>query len=283
MYRLGLIGWPVGHSLSQKIHAFWLDEHGLAGSYTPLPCPPDTDIAQKIDELRRIGYCGINVTIPHKTIAYQAATAPDACAQRLEAANILHFRDEHVFASNSDGYGFMKNLDAHICRDNWNTAPVLVLGAGGAARAVAVALADAGVGCLRLTNRTHQHAVALAALVGAPRQNKCKTKIYDWSMRMDAVKNCRLVINTTRIGMGDGETPLSASSLTTMAGGAVVDIVYTPRDTPLLQEARACGLVAIDGLGMLLHQAVPAFALWTGVRPIVSDMLFRHVVKHLEG
>jgi shikimate dehydrogenase len=267
----GILGWPVSHSRSPRLHGFWLERHGIDGAYVPLPVAP-ADFAAAVHSLAALGFAGANVTIPHKLAAFAVCDAVDASARRAGAVNTLIFRDGHIEGSNTDGSGFIANLRAHGIVPA--AGPALVLGGGGSARAVAAALQDAGAR-VSLANRTRARADALAAdLPGL--------MVLDWSKRDAALPDHALVVNTTSLGMA-GNPALGLDLDRAPAGMAVADIVYVPIETPLLAAARARGLRTVEGLGLLLHQAVPGFTAWFGVEPTVDDELRRFVAADLLG
>ena len=261
----GVIGCPVGHSRSPRLHGAWLREYELAGHYVPLHVEPD-DLERVLRAMPAMGFVGANVTIPHKEAALALADYVTPEARAIGAANTLQFIDGRIEADNTDGYGFMANLrDAAPVWDA-TSGPALVLGAGGAARAVLVALAAAGVPEIRLTNRTRSRADGLAAELAAP------IVIVDWADRAAAADGATLVVNTTSLGM-QGQPSLDFPVSALRAHMAVTDLVYTPLETNLLRDARAQGCTVVDGLGMLLHQAVPGFQRWFGRTPQVTPAL----------
>jgi shikimate dehydrogenase len=267
----GILGWPVSHSRSPRLHGFWLERHGIDGAYVPLPVRPE-DFAAVVRGLAAAGFAGANVTIPHKLAAFAVCDVVDASARRAGAVNTLVFRDGRIEGSNTDGSGFIANLRAH-CVDP-AAGPALVLGAGGSARAVAAALQDAGAP-VSVANRTRARADALAA-------DLPELKVLDWNTRDAALADHALVVNTTSLGMA-GNPELSLDLDRAAAGMAVADIVYVPLETPLLAAARARGLRTVEGLGLLLHQAVPGFTAWFGIEPVVDDELRRFVAADLLG
>ncbi|MBW4037066.1 MAG: shikimate dehydrogenase [Proteobacteria bacterium] len=264
----GVIGWPVAHSRSPLLHGTWLKRHGIDGAYLPLPIRPE-DFAVCVAALARMGFVGANVTIPHKEAAFALCDEVAPSARRAGAVNTLVFRDGRMVGSNTDGVGFMANLRAHGVDPA--AGPALVLGAGGAARAIGAALLDAGV-VVHFCNRTEDRAARLAATIGGG--------VIGWEDRAAALGDHALVINTTSLGMA-GHQSLTLDLARAPAGLAVADIVYVPLETPLLAAARARGLRAVEGLGMLLHQAVPGFAAWFGVTPVVDEALYRVVAGDL--
>jgi shikimate dehydrogenase len=267
----GILGWPVSHSRSPRLHGFWLERHGIDGAYVPLPVRPE-NFAAAVRGLAAAGFAGANVTIPHKLAAFAVCDAVDASARRAGAVNTLVFRDGRIEGSNTDGSGFIANLRAHGVDPA--AGPALVLGGGGSARAVVAALQDAGAP-VSLANRTRARADALALdLPGLT--------VLDWTARDAALADHTLVVNTTSLGMA-GNPALDVDLDRAPAGLAIADIVYVPLETPLLAAARARGLRAVEGLGLLLHQAVPGFTAWFGVEPVVDDALRRFVAAGLLG
>ncbi|MDB5362419.1 MAG: shikimate dehydrogenase [Rhodospirillales bacterium] len=267
----GVIGWPVGHSRSPALHGHWLQRHGIAGAYIALPVRPE-HLEQALRALPILGFAGCNVTVPHKEAAFRLVDHVDASAARLGAVNTILVRpDGTLEGRNTDGEGFLKHLQASA--PGWvpTDRPVLVLGAGGAARAIAGALADIGVPEIRVANRTDARAEALAREFGPP------LKPWAWDRRDDGLAGCGLVVNTTQLGM-NGYPALALALDRLPSDGVVSDIVYSPLETALLADARCRGLVAVDGLGMLLHQARAGFAAWFGVEPEVDEPLRRAVL-----
>ncbi len=273
--RVCVVGYPVAHSRSPVIHRFWLAQYGIDGVYEKCEVAPE-DFERFIRELKQSGYSGANVTLPHKEAAFRLADVADEAAQSVGAANTLWFEGRNLIASNTDIYGFMTHLN--LSSPQWNTAgrPVAFLGAGGAARAVLRGLLDAGVSEIRIFNRTRARAEGLADYFGSA------IRVFDWDDRSQRLGDCGLLVNGTQLGMSGG--PGLDIDLGTMPRDATVyDIVYTPLETPLLAQARSEGLNAVDGLGMLLHQAVPGFEKWFGVRPGVTHDLRAAVISDLEG
>jgi shikimate dehydrogenase len=246
------------------LHGHWLRRHGIEGSYVPLHVRPG-DLDATLDLLPRLGFAGINVTLPHKEAAFAAATTATDRARTIGAANTLIFRDGAIHADNTDGYGFLANLRQEAPgRDT--TAPAFVLGAGGAARGIVAALLEEGASHVTLTNRTAARADALRREMGD------RVRTVPWDDAPSALSEHGLLVNTTSLGMtGQGALDLDLGTLDRDA--TVTDIVYAPLETPLLAAARARGNPVVDGLGMLLHQAVPGFAAWFGTEPVVDDAL----------
>lgn len=268
-----VIGHPIAHSRSPLIHGFWLETLGLTGSYERIDIHPD-EIENFLRDLPHSGFVGGNVTIPHKEAAHRAAHRLDAAAQAIGAANTLWLEHGKLIAGNTDADGFAANLDSET--PEWRQMrTALVLGAGGAARAILFALKQAGFTDIRIVNRTLSRAQELCDRFGLG------VTAHGWDEVATLGKHADLVVNTSSLGMGgNNELPLDVSLLPDNA--IVSDIVYVPLETPLLAAARARGLVGVDGLGMLLHQAVPGFERWFGVRPQVTPQLRAHIVADLE-
>lgn len=276
MKRACVIGWPVEHSRSPTIHRYWLKLHGIDGAYEKEAVPPE-EARGFLRSLDGHGYVGANVTLPHKLVALEAADVADAAARAIGAANTLWLDAEgKLNASNTDAYGFMTNLAEQASKWNEGRRPVVVLGAGGAARAVLYGLIEAGATEVLLANRGRARAEDLA--LAFPR---CVEAIA-WEARARALAGCGLLVNTTSLGMR-GQPPLELDLGALPPDAVVADIVYSPLETPLLAEARKRGNIAVDGLGMLLHQAVPGFERWFGVRPEVTAQLKAHVAASLGG
>ncbi len=272
----GVIGWPIAHSRSPKLHGYWLQKYGIDGAYVPLAVRPN-DVGQAIAALPKLGFAGINVTVPHKQAVFALVDELDEVARRVGAVNTLVVRsDGGLRATNTDGYGFLKNLKEGAPKWCAADGPAVVLGAGGTARAVVVALLDVGAPSVRLVNRTLPRAVALAQELGG------SIEPVAWQERADALDGAGLLVNTTTLGM-EGHPPLDLD-LSRLSRCAVVnDIVYVPLDTGLIKAARARGNVAVDGIGMLLHQARPGFWAWFGRDPDVDDDLREYVLADLGG
>ena len=265
----GITGWPVAHSRSPRLHGFWLERYNIDGAYVPLPIEPQ-HFAAAIKGLMWAGFAGVNCTIPHKLAAFAVCDAVEDSARRAGAVNTLVFRDGRIIGSNTDGWGFLENLRTHGV-DPAN-GPALILGAGGSARAIAAALLDLGVR-VTLANRTRANADRLAGELAG-------LAVVDWERRDDALADHALVVNTTSQGM-TGHPPLDLNLDCSGSGLTVADIVYVPLETPLLAAARARGLRCVEGLGMLLHQAVPGFRAWFDAEPAVDDALRRFVAADL--
>jgi len=262
--RAGVIGNPIAHSLSPKLHSYWLNRYGLEGSYTALKVTED-ELEKTLRELPSQGFIGANVTIPHKVNVMQFADQITDRATLIGAANTLIFKDDgRIFADNTDGYGFMANLRQGAPDWNPKAGPAAIFGAGGAARAIIVALADAGVPEIIISNRTRPKAEALRDDFGA------RISVIDWVQADKMLEDANTVINTTSLGMVGGQdfkVPLD----NLRKDAVVTDIVYNPLKTPFLMAAEKRGCITVDGLGMLLHQGVPGFERWFGKRPEVDE------------
>jgi shikimate dehydrogenase len=266
----GVIGWPVAHSRSPLIHNYWLQKYGLAGSYVQLAVQPG-QLATALPGLAALGFKGCNVTIPHKVEALKWVHDTDANAKRVGAINTVVVQpDGSLKGMNTDGFGYIQSLlDA---QPGWraDAGPVVVLGAGGAARAVVLALADRGAKEIRLLNRTPDKAQAMASEFGSP------VKAVPWEQRHAGLQSAALLVNTTSQGM-HGNPPLDLDLSALPVAALVSDIIYVPLETPLLLAAKARGNPTVGGLGMLLNQARPAFEAWFGVLPEVTPELRRLV------
>ena len=264
----GVIGDPIGHSRSPRLHGHWLARYGIDGQYVPLHVRTG-DLDAALDLLPRLGFAGINVTLPHKEAVFARADPVTDRARIVGAANTLTFADGGIHADNTDGLGFVASLRQGT--PAWDPErPAVVLGAGGAARGIVAALRDAGVPRVIVANRTEARAQALADAFDG-------VEAIGWAQAPGALGDAGLLVNTTSLGM-TGQ-PVLVLPLDDLAPGAVVtDIVYSPLVTPLLADAAARGNPTVDGLGMLLHQAAPGFAAWFGRMPEVDDELRRAVL-----
>lgn len=272
--RACVIGWPVAHSRSPVIHRYWLKLYGLDGAYEMEAVRPQ-DIAAFLKRLGKRGYEGANVTLPHKEAALTAADSADEAATAIGAANTLWLDGNGLLhASNSDVYGFMMHLSTEAPDWNKGGPPVMVLGAGGAARAIVHGLIEAGASKILMANCTEARAEALAQGFGP------RVSAVPWERRNRALAGCGLLVNATSLGM-TGKPPLDIDLSALPDDATVADIVYSPLETKLLAAAKARGNRTVDGLGMLLHQAVPGFERWFGVRPQVTPELRAHVAAHL--
>lgn len=259
----GVIGSPIAHSKSPQVHGHWLRTYAIPGHYIPMDVAQD-DLEEVIRMLPKMGFVGINVTLPHKEAVMSIADLVTDRAILIGAANTLIFRnDGKIHADNTDGYGFIENLKTGAPGWNPKAGPAAVLGAGGSSRAVVASLLDAGVPEIRISNRTRVRAEKLKADFGS------RLRVYDWVQAGNMIDDAGLLVNTTSLGMlGKGElrVPLDGLGPNTV----VTDLVYAPLKTKLLQTAEELGCVTVDGLGMLLHQAVPGFERWFGKRPVVD-------------
>lgn len=271
--KAAVIGWPIKHSRSPMIHGHWLKTLGINGSYEKIAVSPE-ELPAFISNLKTAGFAGINITIPHKEAVLKLANRATEEATAIGAANTLWFEGADLVAGNTDGYGFLTHLKT--AAPDWRSEkPALILGAGGAARAILYALLGAGVPQIHLTNRTRPRAEALAADFGP------RIIVRDWESRAHNLEEVYLTVNTSSLGMA-GNPPLEFDLATLPKGAVCYDIVYTPLETEFLKAARARGLTGVDGLGMLLHQAVPGFEKWFGQRPAVTAELTSHIIADLE-
>ena len=260
----GVIGLPIGHSRSPQLHNHWLRKYGLRGQYVPMNIR-HSDLEDAIGALPKLGFVGVNVTIPHKeTVLWLADLVTDRAAL-IGAANTLIFRDDgKLHADNTDGYGFVENLRQNAPEWDPKSGHAAVIGSGGAARAVVASLIEVGVPQIYISNRTRARADALRSEFGA------RVTVFEWVQAGRMMKGAKLVVNATSLGMESNpefQVPLDALS----SDAVVNDLVYTPLETPLLRHAAGIGCKTVDGLGMLLHQAVPAFERWFNTRPEIDD------------
>lgn len=256
----GIMGWPVGHSRSPALHNFWLEENHIDGVYVPLAVRPERFEAA-LRALPALGFRGCNLTIPHKQAALAVVDRVEPVARRIGAINtIVVAEDGSIEGRNTDAYGFREHLRESAPGWNAATGPAVVLGAGGAARAVVAALIEMGVPEVRLVNRTRAHAQTLA---GDLQQGSTHFLVLDWDSRSRAVRDAGILVNTTSLGM-DGQPGLDLDLGGLPPEAVVVDIVYVPLETGLLAAARRRGHTAVEGLGMLLHQGRPGFEAWFG-------------------
>ncbi len=270
----GVMGWPVAHSRSPRLHGFWLERYRIDGAYVPLAVQPER-IGDALRALPVLGFRGANLTLPHKEAALEHLEEIDANARRLGAVNTVTVRDDgSLHGENTDGFGFLAHLRDTV--DGWRAEGrvAVVLGAGGAARAIAAALDDDGARNVRVLNRTRARAEALAESLGGT------IEALPWEERSDVLADADLLVNTTTLGMA-GQPVLELNLSALPAAAVVYDIVYVPLETPLLKAARARGNPTVDGLGMLLHQARPGFEAWFGVKPAVDEDLRRFVLEDI--
>lgn len=267
----GVMGWPVSHSRSPAIHNHWIRQYGLAGAYGLFAVDP-SQLETAIRGLKALGLAGCNITIPHKVDAMRYVDWVDPMAMRMGAINTIVVQaDGELHGFNNDGYGYQQSLREAQPEWHANTGPVVILGAGGAARAIVVSLLDAGATEIRILNRTLNKAENLAQEFGQ------SVHALNWSERADALHGAALLVNTTSLGMhGENALDINLSQLPTSA--IVSDIIYIPLETPLLAAARLRGNIAVNGIGMLLHQARPAFKAWFDVMPEVTPELKKAIM-----
>jgi shikimate dehydrogenase len=266
----GVMGWPVMHSRSPMLHTYLMRQHGLAGTYVPLAIKPES-LAGALRGLAPLGFSGCNITIPHKEQALQIADHVDDVARRIGAVSCITVRtDGTLSATNNDAFGFVQNILQR--QPNWraDAGPVVVIGAGGGARAVVYSLAERGAREIRVVNRTRARADALA------REFEPPVSAVEWTDRDRALADAAMLVNTTSQGMV-GQPPLDLSLDTLPTRALVADIVYVPIETPLLAAARQRGNPTVDGLGMLLHQVRPAWQAWFGIDPQITPELRAYV------
>lgn len=269
----GVAGWPIGHSLSPALHGYWIAEHKLDAAYVPLAIKPD-EFDDGFKALAKLGFRGLNVTLPHKEAAFRLVDDRDDAAQATGAVNTVVFDGGRALGRNTDVFGFVESLrEGGVASLSGQDA--VVLGAGGAARGVIAGLLSLNARRVQVVNRTVEKGHVLAAHFGA------RVQAHPWSALQTLLGQSAVLVNATSIGMIG--MPSVDVDLKAMQQGVVFDIVYKPLETPLLRQARAQGLKAIDGLGMLLHQARPGFAAWFGVEPAVTPGLRAHLVSILEG
>jgi len=265
MMKACVIGWPIAHSLSPALHGYWLKAHGIEGEYTRLAVAP-TDLPAALTRLKAEGWRGCNLTIPHKEAALAQLDRVDAAAHRIGAVNTIAVENGKLAGFNTDGFGFLENLRAAVPDFDVKTGPAVVLGAGGAARAIVDALGAAGAPKIRLANRSLDRARALARSLGGA------IEPVAWDRRAAALDGAALLVNATSLGM-DKNPPLELDLARLPKTALVNDIVYAPLETALLKAAKTRGNQTVDGLGMLLHQGRPGFQLWFGVLPAVTPAL----------
>ena len=268
----GVIGSPIAHSRSPALHGHWLKTFGIPGFYIPMDVAAE-NLAEVLRALPKAGFVGVNVTVPHKVAVLEIADLVTDRATLIGAANTIIFRkDGKIHADNTDGYGFIENLRQNA--PDWNPAagPAAVLGAGGAARAVIASLLDVGVPEIMISNRTRIRAEGLQHDFGK------RLRVVDWVQAGNMLEDAATVVNTTSLGMvGKPELRVPLDGL--QKGALVTDLVYAPLQTRLLRVAQEMGCITVDGLGMLLHQAVPGFERWFGHRPVVDAATRAAVLK----
>ncbi len=267
----GVIGSPIAHSLSPRLHGFWLKKYGITGHYIPIELTRET-FEKGLKSLPSLGFRGVNITLPFKETALAVADVITDRAALIGAANTITFRrDGRIQADNTDGYGFIANIRQHVPDWQATAGPALVLGAGGASRAVVSALLSEGVPEIWLANRTRIRAEMLAEHFGA------RIKVLDWTKINAQLGELATLVNTTSLGM-TGQPPLQIDLATIKSGTLVTDIVYSPLKTELLKSAEEKGCTTVDGVGMLLHQAVPGFENWFRKKPKVDEALRQAVL-----
>ncbi|MFZ9233206.1 MAG: shikimate dehydrogenase [Hylemonella sp.] len=268
----GVMGWPVAHTRSPAIHNHWIAHLGLKGAYVQLPVMPE-QLEAAVRGLPALGFAGCNVTVPHKVNIMRLVDELHPSAQRIGAINtIVVSPDGRLSGMNNDGVGYIQSLRDRDPAWRADRGPVLVLGAGGAARAIVASLLDEGAPEVRLANRTPERAQVLAQALGDPR-----IQLVNWQDRNEAMAGVQLLVNTTTQGM-HGQTELEVRLDALPAQAWVSDAIYIPLETPLLSAARLRGHVTVNGLGMLLNQARPAFHAWFGVMPEITPALLRDVM-----
>jgi len=273
----GVMGWPISHSLSPKLHNHWLSVMDIDGLYVPLAVRPD-DAVDAIAMAGRLGFRGLNVTVPHKQTALAVVDNADELATRIGAVNTIVFDEEGAsVGTNTDGYGFIENISQRQSGWDFTKGPAVVLGAGGAARAIVVALMEAGAPEIRVCNRTHVRANDLVSDLARPGHAEAVLNAVLWEERDDALAGAALLVNTTSLGMV-GKEPLDIRLDALPEFACVNDIVYAPLETRLLRAAYHRGNPTVDGIGMLLHQARPGFEAWFGQVPEVDNVLRLHVL-----
>jgi shikimate dehydrogenase len=269
--KLGILGWPARHSLSPRIYRYWFRKHAIEATYDILETPEDA-LATEIEILRKSGFHGANITVPHKEKALALVDEADNIAQRIGAINTVLVRESgKIFGTNTDAYGFMENLRQGTRDFSTYLDKAVVLGAGGAARAIIASLSDAGAKGVYIVNRTPSRAHEIA-------KQWPNVSVGSWENVDESLKDATLLVNTTSLGM-EGMAPLALSLKELPSRALVTDIVYAPMVTPLLKEAQRRGNPTVDGLGMLLYQAQAAFRLWFGVTPEVTKELREHIVQ----
>lgn len=275
----GIVGWPVAHSLSPQLHSYWLQEYRIDGAYVPLPVVRE-DFARVLMALHKAGFAGVNVTVPHKEAAFAVAHELDATALAAGAVNVLVFQGERIIGRNTDVRGLAESIIDTLGADALNSTTVLVLGAGGAARAAILACDRLGAGTIRILSRQTARSEALVAALN--RYVAATLTAVPWNEWGVAARDIHLLVNATSAGM-KGAQSLALDIGPVPRTAAVCDLVYNPLETDLINAARARGQRTIDGLGMLMHQAVPAFEAFFGVVPRVTAPLrgeLEHALRH---
>lgn len=273
MIKAGVIGWPIEQSKSPIIHNYWLNKYNIEGSYVKIELKPES-FDSGIRELIKDGYAGVNVTVPYKEMALSLSTFATDRAKKIGAANTLIFKNKNIYADNTDSIGFINNLKNSAPKWDASNGPAMVLGAGGASRSVIFSLLEQGTPKIILSNRTLKRAENLANIFGK------NISIVHWNDVSKYISQINTLVNTTVLGM-IGSDDLNINLNTIAPNTIVTDIVYNPLKTSLLEKAEKAGCVTIDGLGMLLYQAVPGFKSWFGVEPTVDKTLRNRVLAEL--
>jgi shikimate dehydrogenase len=273
----GVIGWPVAHSLSPRLHGYWLNMHGIDGAYIPLAVPRER-FAQAIESLRVMGFAGVNVTVPHKESAFAIAHELDGAAQAAGAVNLLLFDGGKIAGRNTDAAGLAANLNESLAKGALHGKDAVLLGTGGAARAAILALSELGIREIRIVGRSFARAETLLREL-SPRV-KMPLRAFAWSDWDKAAQGAGILVNATSAGMS-GKDALDIVLDPLPVNAVVTDLVYNPLETELLRRAQARGNRIVDGLGMLMHQAVPAFEAFYGERPQVTPALRAELKKAL--
>lgn len=268
--KLGVIGHPIGHSKSPLIHNHWIEQYGLSGSYEAIDIPP-ADLATELPRLVEQGYTGFNLTIPHKELALNLCDEIDNMARAIGAVNTIAVRGGRVIGINTDAFGFIENIKQNAPDFDFTRGKAVVLGAGGAAKAAIYGLLQRGADDIVVLNRTKEKAEALTKM------NPARITALDWGRRNDALAEANLLVNTTSLGMA-GQPVLDINLFALPQTALVNDIVYSPLMTLLLEDAQARGNPVVTGIGMLLHQARPAFQKWFGILPDVDEALIQKVL-----
>ncbi len=274
MKKACVIGWPIEHSRSPLIHGYWLKQHNIKGSYERVPVPPD-QLYAFLKNLNANGFVGCNVTIPHKETSMAVILHLDDRVKSIGALNTVYVRDGETYATSTDGEGFLQNLLAHQPEFSAANQAVVILGAGGSAKAIIESLLRANVATITVVNRNLARAQELKAIFGE------KLQVSSVADLQQILKTCDLLINTTSQGM-NGHEPLAIELNSLPKHAIVADIVYVPLKTTLIKDAEALGLCTVPGLGMLLHQAVRGFELWFGVKPEVTPELYALVARDID-
>ncbi len=274
MKKSCVIGWPINHSRSPLIHNYWLRMHGIEATYERLPIEPSR-LREFIGSLASSDYLGCNVTLPHKEAVYSLVNVEDPVTLRLGVVNTVFMKNGIAHGTSTDGEGFLASVKARTPTFSLRDRRVVMLGAGGASLAIAGAVLDAGASELAVANRNAERVAALGKRFGK------RVKPVEWENRAGTLPECGLLVNATPLGM-TGQPPLSIDLSLLPRDAVVIDIVYTPLRTALLEDAQRRGNVVVEGLGMLLHQAVRGFQLWFGVRPTVTPELYDLVARDID-